>query len=220
MSFTSGKTINKRLILNVFFASLLLLVGSFQPASAQKAADDPDGAHAFISELSENAINVLNDIALTQEERDQQFRDLLRSGFDLDYIGKLVLGRHWRNANRAQKDEYESIFPEYVLRIYTSRLTERGDETFEVINTVPAGSKDIYVRSQIVRNGAPPISADWRVRLKNDRFQVVDLKLEGISMVRTQREEFSARINQVGLDGLISEIRKDAGVDTLEAVKD
>ena len=100
------------------------------PAAAQQetAKDDPEGARLFVTELSENAIDVLNDISLTQDERDRSFRALLKEGFDLTYIGKLVLGRHWRNASRDQRDEYDEIFPEYVLRIYAGRLNERGDE--------------------------------------------------------------------------------------------
>lgn len=181
------------------------------PASAQDediAANDPDGAFQFISELSSNAIQVLDNPQLTQEERDDEFRRLLREGFDLDYIGRLVLGRHVRIASDEQLEQYKSIFPEYVLQIYSHRLKERGDETFEVDSTTPAGKRDIYVRSRIVRADGPDVAADWRVRRTNGEFRIVDLKIEGISMAITQRDEFSAKINSEGMDALISFMRE------------
>ena len=196
-----------------FFALAMALLVSFAIAfsvaaqsNVETAQDDPEGALIFVEKLSNEAIQVLDDITITQFERDNAFKELLREGFDLEYIGKLTLGRHWRSANAEQKQEFQLIFPEYVLSIYYNRLSERGDETFEVINTVPAGKKDIYVRSEIIRTDGPPLAADWRVRYKNGAFKIVDLKIEGISMVLTQRDEFSSIINQHEFDGLLAEI--------------
>jgi phospholipid transport system substrate-binding protein len=196
--------------------AIMFIFGFATQAAAQqveKAQDDPDGALIFVEKLSNDAIEALDDMSLTQDERDHTFRELLRDGFDLDYIGKLSLGRHWRTANTEQRKEYERVFPEYVLSIYSNRLRERGDETFEVINSVPAGKRDLYVRSEIIRKDGPPIAADWRVRYKNEEFRIVDLKIEGISMVITQREGFASRINKVGLNELLEEIRVKSKVD-------
>ena len=196
--------------------AMLISVSLISPLHAQqieKAQDDPEGALIFIENLSNSALSALDDMSITQDERDRTFRDLLRDGFDLNYIGKLTLGRHWRSASAAQKQEFERVFPEYVLRIYSNRLRERGDETFEVINSVPAGKKDIYIRSEIIRPDGPPVAADWRVRYKNESFKVVDLKIEGISMVLTQRDEFSSRINKDGFDALLEEIRVKSHID-------
>lgn len=196
---------------NIFLAGLALFALSFTPALAQgedTAANDPDGAMAFINELSTNAIEVLDDPQLTLDERDAEFRRLLREGFDLKYIGRLVLGRHARKASKDQLDTYQSVFPEYVLQIYSHRLKERGDETFEVDTTTPAGKRDLYVRSRIVRPDGPDVAADWRVRKVKGEFRIVDLKIEGISMAITQRDEFSAKINSDGMDALITYMRE------------
>lgn len=186
---------------------LFLTTNANAQTNIEKAQDDPEGALIFVDILANKAIEVLDDITLNQDERDVAFKELLREGFDLDYIGKLTLGRHWRTANPEQKQEFQELFPEYVLSIYSDRLRERGDEVFEVINTVPAGKKDVYVRSEIIRPGAEPLLADWRVRYKNEAFKIVDLKIEGISMVLTQRDEFSSIINQDKFDGLLEDIR-------------
>jgi len=202
------KLISKTILAGL--AAVTLAWASAATAQQETAQNDPEGARQFVSQLSQDAINVLNDISMTQDERDSAFRALLKEGFDLSYIGKLVLGRHWRNASRDQRAEYDEIFPEYVLRIYAGRLNERGDEEFQVLDTVPAGKRDVYVRSEVVRPDGPPVAADWRVRKQDGEFKIVDLKIEGISMVLTQRDEFAARVSQVGIDGLLQDIRNDA----------
>lgn len=179
---------------------------------AETAAEDPDGARSFIIALSDDALRVLDDTGLTQEERDTAYRDILSKGFAMDYIARLVLGRHRRSASKAQMEEYTRIFPDYILNIYVSRLTEYGDEQFIVGDTVPAGKKDLFVRSEIVRPDGPPVAADWRVRIRKGKFKIIDLKIEGISMAATQRERFSAKIAEVGIAGLIESLRSDAGL--------
>ena len=209
-------------IWSIFITGLLAL-SIVVSANAQSAAEDPEGARAFIEELSANAIAVLDDTSITQDEREAQFRALLAEHFDLRYIGRLVLGRHRRTASQAQRARYDEIFPEYVLKIYANRLTERGDEEFVVDGTAPAGRRDIFVRTRIVRPDGPPVAADWRVRLNEETFRVVDLKVEGISMAITQRDEFAAKISSDGLDALLddlalqAQLSRDDEVETLEA---
>lgn len=185
--------------------------------AAETAAQDPEGAKAFILALSDDALRILDDTTLTQDERDNAYRDILSKGFALDYIARLVLGRHGRSASKEQLEEYTRIFPDYILNIYVHRLTEFGDEKFIVGNTVAAGKKDIFVRSEIIRPNGPPVSADWRVRIRNGRFRIIDLKIEGISMAATQRERFAAKIAKVGLDGLIQSLKDDAGLDATKS---
>lgn len=187
------------------------------PPAAATAAEDPEGAKAFIMAISDDTLRVLDDTTLTRKERDIAYRAILSEGFALDYIGRLVLGRHGRSATKEQMEEYLRIFPEYILNIYVHRLTEFGDEQFIIGDTAPAGKKDIYVRSEIIRPNGPPVAADWRVRVRKGEFRIIDLKVEGISMASTQRERFAAKIAKVGLDGLIQSLKDDAGLESARA---
>lgn len=186
--------------------------GDVIQTTAKTAAEDTDGAKAFILALSDNVLRVLDDTTLTGQERDDRYRQILSEGFALDYIARLVLGRHGRTATKAEMAEYTRIFPDYILNIYVHRLTEFGDEQFIVSDTAPAGKKDIYVRSEIVRPDGPPVAADWRVRVRKGEFKIIDLKIEGISMASTQRERFAAKIAEVGVAGLIKSLKEDAGI--------
>lgn len=189
----------------VLAAGLLILLSI--PARAQTAQEMPDESQAFIQELAEKTLAVLDDIRLTQEERDTEFHRLLAEGFEIPYLSKLVLGRHRKTATSGQMAEFQQVFPDYIIKIYADRLKEYGDERFYVTGTYPAGKKDIYVQSQVTRAGREPFSADWRVRWMNEQLSIIDIKISGISMLQTQRDEFSSRINQVGFDGLLTEMR-------------
>ncbi len=200
-------------------AVLFVISGASQVLTAESAAEDPMGAEEFVRQLANDALGILNDTMLTQDERDEAFRSLLKDGFALDYVSRLVLGRHGRTASTAQMAEYNRVFPEYILRIYSSRLTEFGDEEIFVDGTAPAGKRDVYVRSQIIRPDGPPLAADWRVRRIKEKFRIIDLKIEGISMVITQRDEFLAKIASSGLDSLIADLTRQAELDTAPAAK-
>jgi phospholipid transport system substrate-binding protein len=200
-------------------AIIFVVSGASQILAAETAAEDPTGAEEFVRQLAEHALSILNDTTLTQNERDEAFRGILKQGFALDYVSRLVLGRHGRTASRTQLAEYNRIFPEYILRIYSSRLTEYGDEEFVVDGTAPAGKRDIYVRVKIMRPDGPPLAGDWRVRKLKGNFKVIDIKIEGISMVVTQRDEFLAKIASSGLDSLIADLKRQAKLDTAQATK-
>jgi len=180
-------------------------------ALAQTAQEVPDDARAFIQELADNTLEVLDNIYMTQEERDQEFHRLLREGFEIEYLAKLVLGHHRRTASKEQMERFNEVFPDYIIAIYANRLQEYGDERFTVTGVLPVGKKDIYIQSEVTRKGRDPFQADWRLRMMDGELRIIDIKISGISMLQTQRDEFSSRINAVGMDGLIDDMREKTG---------
>ena len=124
---------------------------------------------------------------------------------------KLVLGHNRRSATREEMAGFQEVFPDYIISIYAKRLAKYGDERFYVTGSIPAGKKDIYVQSEVTRRGRDPFSALWRVRLINGELRIIDLKIAGISMLQTQRDEFSSRINAVGMVGLIEDMQQKTG---------
>ncbi len=165
------------------------------------------GASEFIRELGNRAIATLQTPGMNLEEREAHFRGLLREGFDVRFIGRFVLGAHWRRASREQQRDYLELFSDYVLQVYSTRLEGYAGETITVISERPAGAKDVIVRTRIDRPSGPPIEADWRVRTTENRYRIIDVMVAGISMVITQRSEFSAVIQRNGLEGLIAVLR-------------
>ncbi|MFZ5609136.1 MAG: MlaC/ttg2D family ABC transporter substrate-binding protein [Pseudomonadota bacterium] len=183
-----------------------------QAARAEASAAEQEAAKAFIETLSAKAFEALRDPSLAGAAQRQRFRELLREGVALDFVGMFLLGRFRRDATPAQLADYDHILPEYIVGFYTDQILRIGDEKLEILSTQPAGKSDIYVRSRLVGpSGRPPIAADWRVRRVADgSFKIIDLKVEGVSIAATKREEFASLIASRGFDGLLAQLHADA----------
>lgn len=185
-------------------AALALLPRS---AAAEASQADIDGATALIGNLAEQALAVLRRQDLSLEQRETVFRKLLRDGFDMDFIARFVLGKHWRELDAEQQAEYVEVFSEYVLQTYSRRLGGYAGQSFAVIGARTAGQQDVIVQTRIDQPSGPPIFADWRVRSRAGAHRIVDVMVEGVSMAVTQRSEFGAVVQRGGVAGLIEALR-------------
>ncbi len=175
----------------------------------------PLAAHAetpsqFIASLGESAIHTMVDEGLTDEERIGRFRELLVDRFDLPLIGRYVLGVHWRRASPEQRIEFSGLFEEYLVGIYASGLGRYGGESLSVKSTHAVG-KDTIVTTEVhglPRN--PTLRVDWRIRRDTDNYKVVDIIVEGVSLMIIQRDQFASVIQRTGgdVEGLLAELRE------------
>lgn len=191
----------RRIAVGVAIAALALML--IQPPEAR--AETPS---EFIAALGDNAISMLSDDALTKAERTDQFRSLMIEQFDLILMSRYILGVHWRRASAAQREEYAALFEAFIVQTYSSRLGNYGGQTM-LIKTARTAGKDTVVTSIIQGPGAPTVRVDWRVRGNEGAYRVVDIIIEGASMVITQRDEFASVIRRSGgkLDGLLARLR-------------
>jgi phospholipid transport system substrate-binding protein len=187
---------------NLVLAIALLFAG------AALAAD----AGTVVTDLGNKTLQILNQKQASEAEREKRFRDLWHEGFDVETISRNVLGQYWRSANDQQRQDFMKALEDYVVRIYSQRFNEYSGETFKVQRARDEG-EFAFVNTQIVRpGGAPPVKVDWRLKKAGDGYKIVDVIVEGISMVQTQRDEFSAVIQRNGgqLDALIQMLRDKA----------
>ena len=96
---------------------------------------------------------------------------------------------------------------EFVLKTYSYRLGGYKGENFIVVSAQAQGDQDALVRSRIDRPGGAPVQADWRVRVLDGRYKIVDVLVEGISMAVTQRSEFASVVQNNGTAGLLEALR-------------
>ncbi len=183
---------------------------AFADTTTAAPAVDSKAAQTFIRDLSDKAFAVLRDKNLTQTVREKNFRELLGQGFAIDKIASAVLGRNRRTATPEQLSEFNAAFPEYVVRIYASRLTDFSDTVLKTTGTSSIGSRgDVSVHTVVSgKSVSQPVHADWRVtQIPNVGLRIIDLSIEGISMATTQRDEFDTKIAQKGMNSLISDIK-------------
>ena len=201
------------------FAAALVaafLVAAMAGQRAQASEDDP--AFVFIEDVGGQAVAVLRDKAnSTFEEREAAFRAIMVKGFDVPLVSRFVLGRHWKTATEEQRKAYMNIFLDFIVRVYASRFDSYGGEEFVVRSVIDDESGDKIVRTQVLRpSGGQPVHVDFRVRERKERLKVIDVVVEGISMLHTHRVEFTSVINRKGLDGLLGDLqaRLDAPVES------
>lgn len=165
------------------------------------------GADAFIRDLAATVLPQLTDPSIPLDRRKARFREVLNRDFDLDKIGKLVLGRHWRRASSAQQADFRKLLEEYLSGLYARRFEDLAGLDIEV-----DGVRDFegwsMVYTTATRASGAPVMLDWRVDGKDGAYAITDLVIEGVSMVIAQREEFSAIVLESGgLDGLLLKLR-------------
>lgn len=181
------------------------------PASASAAQSGETTAQVFIEGLADQAVQALTAEGVTRTERVTRFRELLSRNFDVPVIGKWVLGRYWRTATDAEKEEYLKLFEDYVVITYVERFDQYSGEIIKVVKSVADPGKDALVYSEIHRpSGGEPIRIDWRVRSHSDIYKIIDVYVEGISMSQSQRKEFTSVIRANGgtVAGLLNVLRK------------
>lgn len=189
------------------FFVFVLAVAALTVAGPVRAANDNPAAAAFMQSLGEKAIEELTDPGVPQPEREARFRRLLDEHFDMGAIAKFVLGRYWRTASAAQREEFTQLFEDFLVTSYSSRFGEYRGEGFSVSGS-DSDNGAIIVHSKINMPSSEDIRVDWRLRQSDGEFHIVDIVVEGVSMAVTQRSEFASVIqSRGGVDGLIEALR-------------
>ncbi|HEX6014529.1 MAG TPA: ABC transporter substrate-binding protein [Geminicoccaceae bacterium] len=171
------------------------------PTTADGSAQD------FIRRLGDSTVAILGQPSAPPEKL-QQLKRLLDQATDLELVARLVMGRYWRQASEAQRQEYVRLFKALVMRTMAERFSWYSGETFEVTGQGAVDERDTMVSTRIVRpDGKPPILVDWRVRRGERGYLLIDILAEGVSLVVTQRSEAAEVINRRGIDGLLAEMR-------------
>jgi len=176
-------------------------------ANGAAGALAPDEAGKFIHGLGQKANQALGKQGASLEQKEAEVRRLLSENFDIKLMGRFVVGQTWKSMNGEQQETYLSLFEEWVLRTYSKRLGGYSGQAFEITGAKSLNPDEVLVATKIQRPNAPPLEAGWRVRSNSNSFKIIDVMVTGVSMVVTQRSEFSAVIQRQGIDGLIETLR-------------
>ena len=145
---------------------------------------------------------------LTKEERIEKLKEIARDTVDIDGIGFYSLGAHRKSLTKDQLTLYKKVFAEYFLKSFSSRLAEYSNPEIEVNSKKIINKNYTIVSSTLVATDSrPKVRIEWRVYTKDpNNLLIRDLIIEGLSLARTQKEEFSSIINSN--DGKIEALLK------------
>jgi phospholipid transport system substrate-binding protein len=161
---------------------------------------EPD---VFVQSTVNRAAKTLSG-SLTKEERIEKLKKIASETVDINGIGYYTLGNYRKNITDEQIKQYKFLFRQYFLKSFSSRLAEYSNPEIEVISKKKINENYTLVSSILVSTKKrPEVKIDWRVYTKNPENPVIrDLIIEGLSLARTQKEEFSSIIQ--GNDGDIN----------------
>jgi phospholipid transport system substrate-binding protein len=192
----------------VLLAALLLVITAGPSMSA--APSDANGpAVAFMNRLWSSAVLLLNKNT-PAPERQARFRQLFHDDFDTSGIARFVLGRYWRSASPEEQKQFLKLFEDYVVYVYTARLSDFEGEQFKISGSRPDDGA-VIVSTDVITPGAPqPLKVDWRLVNDDGAYKISDVIVEGVSMTVTQRSEFASVIQRHGgqVQGLIDLMRE------------
>ena len=175
----------KKFFIIFFFISLI----------AQKSFSYSSDPKQFISEIVDEVKKILVDTN-TKEFKTKKLSEIALKTVDIKGVAYYSLGNYRKELNDEQLKEYLTLFEKYFLKSFTSRLTDYSDPKIDVLSTEVLNPKYTIVKSLLLATDKKPaVNIEWRVYTKNpDKPLIRDLIIEGISLARTQKEEFSSVI--------------------------
>ena len=191
--------------LNIFIILILVILNG----AAFSYSSDPK---EFVLELVSDAINKLSDKSITNKKKSRYVEEIAKENVDINALGLYTLGELRKSSNKEDINKYQETFEKYFLKSLTSRLTDYSSSKFEATMSEQKSSNYTIVNSKIKpEDGNPEIKIDWRIYTKNpDKPLIRDLIVEGLSLARTQKEEFASILssNNNDINSLISKLEE------------
>jgi len=198
---------NRVMFLKKITTFLIFLVIFFS-SIAKVYSIEPD---IFVQSTVNRASEALNN-KFSKEEKIAKLKAIAKETVDITGIGFYTLGSHRKNINDEQKKEYSNLFEQYFLKSFASRLAEYSNPEIEVLSKKRLNENYTMVSSVLVATEQrPQVKIDWRIYTKNPENPLIrDLIIEGLSLVRTQKEEFSSIIqsNDGDINALFSTLKE------------
>ena len=166
----------------------------FIPTSSFSYSTNPKN---LITELVEDAINTLSDKNISIADKNKKIETIALENVDIEALSMYTLGPIRKTLDKPTLETYQNLFEKYFLKSLTSRLTDYSSQKFEVLGAEQKSETYTIVNSRIANSSSQPeIKIQWRVYTKNPEKPLIrDLIVEGLSLAKTQKEEFSSILN-------------------------
>ena len=165
----------------------------------------------FLEKLGQEVIEKVSNIDITDSERQNNFKKLYLSSFDNYYISKFVLGRYWKTIDKQVQKKFVDSFNNYIVATYAPKF-KGWEGTFKAVDS-QIENNYYNVKMNVINKEGPKMKMMWKLYInKNNKFKILDVNLEGVSMLVTQRAEFLSVIKNhpQGVFGLIDAMNKRA----------
>jgi len=166
----------------------------------------------FVEKLGKQVVEKVSNTEITELERYNNFKKLYLSSFDNYYISRFVLGRYWKKIDKGVQKKFVDSFNNYIVATYAPKF-KGWEGTFKAVESL--FENNYYnVKMDILNKDGPTLKMMWKMYLnKNKEFKILDVNIDGVSMLVTQRAEFLSVIKNHpnGVNGLIDAMNKKTG---------
>jgi len=150
-------------------------------------------AELFITKLTNDAKAILLNKSIDTQSRLKQIDGLSLNNVDLDAVANYTLGEYVQKLSDSEKSTFNKLFKDYFVKNISSKLNDFSDKDLKVLGSKKLNETNIIVKTKIFsKKDGQEIIIDWRIYLNNNKYLVRDLVVEGLSLARTQREEFAS----------------------------
>lgn len=170
-------------------------------------AATPEAATAFVDGFASKVLEIVRNENSARSEKQQKIEDLFSDKVDIDFIAKFVLGPSWRAATPQQQQDYIAAYKPFILKNYSGRLTKYSGQTY-TLKGARSDGEAVYVTMLIQDPQGQTATLDYRLREVGGALKIVDINVEGVSLLNTQRSEFRSVVDSKGIDGLIDALKK------------
>ena len=170
-------------------------------------ADDSKQAGEYINNINTKIIAIASNKNVSDIKRRDQLIIFIDGIVDSDWIAKFVLAKHYRSATDVQKEQFKNLYRQFLINTYAPKFNSFGDQRFEV-KGVTNQDKYYVVKCVFYPKNSANVLVDFRIRKNPDSadFKVLDIVIEGISLIETQRSEFGSAIAASGLDKFLVDL--------------
>jgi phospholipid transport system substrate-binding protein len=196
----------KRFLLFPLFAALVSFSGmSFAQSAPAVDTNSPD---AMIQSITTQVMNTIRTDPAVKNGDINRITEVVNKEIlpytDFRRTTQLAAGRAWRTATEQQRDQLVEQFKQLLIRTYSGALSQVRDQQvqFKPFRANP-GDTDVVVRSVVLNNGSP-LELDYRLYKTEQGWRVYDLNVAGAWLIQAYQQQFSEKINQSGIDGLIA----------------
>ncbi len=190
----------------VFIAFSVSLVS----VSAALAADDPTLTAAprqLINETATKIVSILAKKDQTTEMRISEIESLAYEIFDFTTMSKLVLARNWKKMDKAKRKEFVVEFKRHLSRTYGTRLDRYEQEEVDVYGAQVEVRNDVSVKTRILGGQFDGAEISYRLRNRRDEWKIIDVVIEGVSLVSNYRSQFKEVLNGGSIEDLLARLR-------------
>ena len=189
--------------------AILVAVSCGLAAPGVRAATESEaGARAVIAETVDEVLAVLHDKSVPTEDRIRSIEQIVYGRFDLYVMSRLVLARNWKRFSEEQKEQYVEEFKLYLTNSYGSRIERYDQQEVEIIGERDEPRGDVVVQTKIHGGEFEGALVDYRLRKQDSEWRVIDVIIEGISMVSNYRDQFKSIVSTGGPELLLEKLKE------------